>query len=327
MAEQELPPTRSIHSLMSRLSALAPVAGAAVTFGTLGVVHMAAAVLIGVLATFVVFAGLLMVSDWRTDVQSRQDWAQLGLTPAHLSLAVELAPASALDSSYRAPGKDEAFRHVFRANLVAAQIARHAPRSVRPPEFPSSQLEGDQGSVAAVPSKIHAFEHRLRTEAGTPARVAFAATRPLKGKRRKKEIASRLRLVANGDAWPPWAPHLRPPIEGAAEVIVLSAGQDDRAQPRLEAPVGPDGADSTAQPACRGPPQVVARRRGRSAPAAKQPRDLGADTSAVDIVVSDNLGRKIPITREELEAIETYLEADLRALFSSRTPRESEEGI
>ena len=35
-------------------------------------------------------------------------------------------------------------------------------------------------------------------------------------------------------------------------------------------------------------------------------------------VVTDDLGPKIPITREELDAIETYLEADLRKLFSSR---------
>lgn len=323
MAEHELPPTRSILSWMSRFGTLAPVAGVAATFGTLGVVHMAAAVLIGVLATFVVFAGLLMVSDWRTDVQSRQDWAQLGLTPAHLSLAVKLAPASDLDSSYRAPGKDEAFRQVFRANLVAAQIARHAPRSVRPAEFPSSQLEGDHGRDAAAPLEAHAFEHALRPVAGAPFRVA----RAWKGKRRKIEIAPRLRLVANGDAWPLWTMRTSPTAEEAAEVIVLSASQEEPARPQPETSVGPDGAESTAQPACRGPPQIVARRRSTSAPAAEQSRDSGANTSAVDIAVSDNLGPKIPITREELDAIETYLEADLRELFSSKTSRGSLEDI
>jgi hypothetical protein len=35
-------------------------------------------------------------------------------------------------------------------------------------------------------------------------------------------------------------------------------------------------------------------------------------------VITDDLGPKIPITHEELGAIETYLEADLRKLFSSR---------
>lgn len=36
-------------------------------------------------------------------------------------------------------------------------------------------------------------------------------------------------------------------------------------------------------------------------------------------VVTDDLGPKIPITREELDAIEIYLEADLRELFLPKT--------
>jgi hypothetical protein len=44
-------------------------------------------------------------------------------------------------------------------------------------------------------------------------------------------------------------------------------------------------------------------------------------------VVTDDLGPKIPITREELDAIETYLEADLRELFLPRTPRGTREDI
>lgn len=44
-------------------------------------------------------------------------------------------------------------------------------------------------------------------------------------------------------------------------------------------------------------------------------------------VVTDDLGPKIPITREELDAIETYLEADLRELFSPRTRKGAREDI
>lgn len=94
MAEHELPPTRGTLSLMRRLSLLASFAGAAVTCGTWGVVHMAAAALIGVLATFIAFAGLLMLSDWQADAQSRYDWTQIGLTSTHFSLTVETGPAS-----------------------------------------------------------------------------------------------------------------------------------------------------------------------------------------------------------------------------------------
>lgn len=44
-------------------------------------------------------------------------------------------------------------------------------------------------------------------------------------------------------------------------------------------------------------------------------------------VVTDDLGPKIPITREELYAIESYLKADLQELFASKTPRGSREDI
>lgn len=35
-------------------------------------------------------------------------------------------------------------------------------------------------------------------------------------------------------------------------------------------------------------------------------------------VINDDLGPKIPVSRDELDAIETYLEAELRELFSSK---------
>ena len=315
MAEHELPPTRGILSLMSRLSALAPVAGAAATFGTLGAVHMAAAVLIGVLATFIAFAGLLMASDWQADAQSRHDWAEIGLTPAHLSLAVETGPASDIGFRYLATGSDEAVPRVFRANHVAAQIASNATRSTQPAEQPSSHPEWDQGRIAAAQLEAHAFEHALRPMAGAPFRVA----RTWNGKRRKIEIAPRLRLVANGDAWPLWTTRISPTAEGAAEVIVLSASQDDPARPQPETSVGPDRCDSTAQPACRGPPQVLARRRDTAEPAAEQP--WSADAPPDDIIVSDDLGSQIPICAAELEVIETYIGHLLVDLLTSSTAR------
>ena len=315
MAEHELLSTRSILSLMSRLGTLAPVAGVAATFGTLGAVHMAAALLIGVLATLVAFAGLLVLADWQTDAQSRYDWVDIGLTPAYLSLTVETDPACDIGPRYLANGGDEALQRVFLANRVAAQVASNAPLSAQPAEQPSSHPEWDQGRDAAAQLEAHAFEHALRPMAGAPFRVA----RTWKGKRRKIEIAPRLRLVANGEAWPLWTTRISPTAEGAAEVIVLSASQDDPARPQLETSVGPDRCDSTAQPACRGPPQVVARRRDTAEPAAEQP--WSADAPPDDIIVSDDLGSQIPICAAELEVIETYLGHLLDDLLTSSTAR------
>jgi len=305
MVEHELPPTRGILSLMSRLSALAPVAGAAVTFGTLAIAPMAAAVLIGVLATFIAFAGLLVISDWQADAQSRHEWAEIGLTPAHLSLTIETGAASDTGPCYLVAGSDEVLQRMFRANRVAAQVAGSAPHSAQPAEQPSPHPEWDQGRAAVAPSEAHALEPALRPVASAPSRVAFAAARVWKSKRRKIEIASRLRLVANGTAWPVRTTRVGPAAQGAAEVIVLSAGHDDQARPQPEASIDASKTESTE------PVSLHSTMNNSDMPA---PRRVGRR------VVTDDLGPKIPITREELDAIEIYLEADLRKLFSSRKP-------
>ena len=299
MVEHELPPTRGILSLMSRLSALAPVAGAAATFGTPGAVHIAAAVLIGVLATFVAFAGLLMASDWQADAQSRHDWAEIGLTPAQLSLAVETGPASDMGFRYLATGSDEAVPRVFRANHVAAQIASNAPRSTQPAEQPSSHPEWDQGRAAAAPLQAHAPENALRPVVGAPSRVASVVARDWKRKRRTSEIAPSLRLVANSDTWPDWPAPIPPRADKTADIIVLSDRQCEQAPPLPEASIVSNGAESMAQPTCRGPPRSRARR----------------STVPPDPVVCDNFGPRLPIARAELDVIETYLERELRELL------------
>ena len=128
-------------------------------------------------------------------------------------------------------------------------------------------------------------------------------------------------LVANGAAWPRWTERISPPAERAVEVIVLSASQDDRARPQPEASVGPDGADGTARPACRGPPQLAARRRDATEPAAERRGGGSADASPGDIIVRDDLGPQIPICAAELEVIETYLGHLLDDLLASSTAK------
>ncbi|WP_291990847.1 hypothetical protein, partial [Luteitalea sp.] len=159
--------------------------------------------------------------------------------------------------------------------------------------------EWDQGRAAAAPLETHAFEHALRPVVGAPSRVASVVARDWKRKQRKAEIAPRLRLVANGDAWPLWTTRVGPAAQGAAEVIVLSAGQNDRTQSQPEASIDPSKADSMAQPTCRGPPRSSARR----------------STVPLDPVVCNNFGPRLPIGRAELDVIETYLERELRELL------------
>jgi len=103
------------------------------------------------------------------------------------------------------------------------------------------------------------------------------------------------------------------------DVIVLSAGQNDRVQSPPDASVVSNGAESTARPACRGPPQVIARRRDATGTTAER-RWVGcADASPDDLIVRDDLGPQIPISAAELEVIETYLGHLLHDLLASST--------
>ena len=112
-----------------------------------------------------------------------------------------------------------------------------------------------------------------------------------------------MRLVANGTAWPRWATRIGPTAQGAAEVIVLGAGLDDQAESQPEASTDAGKTEST---------EPVSLHSTTNNSDTSAPRRVGRR------VVTDDLGPKIPITREELDAIETYLEADLRKLFSPR---------
>ena len=298
MAEHELPPMRGILSLTSRLSALAPVAGAAVTFGTLGVASMAAAVLIGVLATFIAFAGLLSISDWQADVQTRQEWARLGLTPVHLSSAAELARESDLDPRYLAPSSNEALQQVFRVYRVEAQTTCSVPALER--------------SASVLPAPDHVSDVKVIPKADSPkcalpkvvsTRAATGKASSWKERSRAKVMAVRVRLVVNGATWPERLAPIPRSIDKAADIIVLSGRRREQVTPLPEASVVSNDAEST---------EPVSLYSATSNSDTSAPRRVGRR------VVTDNLGPKIPITSEELDAIETYLEADLRKLFSSR---------
>ena len=294
MTELELSPTRGTLLLMTRLRALAPVAGAAVTFGALGAVHMAAALLIGVLAIFIALAGLLVASDWQADAQSRHEWAQIGLTPTHLSVAAEPTPAGSFDVRYLLNERDETLGRLFLTHLAAAQTSCRPPSPERSAGLVSAQPVPARVSDAGAVWEGDAFEFASSKASST--RTAAAKTLSWKGRHRARVMAARFRLVANGDAWRAPVPRR---VDKTADIIVLSNRQREQAPPPPEASTVSNGAESTARPTCRGPPRPRARR------------------SAVppDPVVCDNFGPRLPIGRAELDVLETYLERELRELL------------
>lgn len=284
------------------------------------ITHAAAVAATCVVAVLATAVGALVVSDWQADVQSRLDWAQLGLTPAHVSLAVELAPQSDFDPRYLPPTSDEALRLVLRTYRAAASMTCRLPALARSAESPSAQPVPDQLSDAGAALDADMLRRTSPRAVDTRPAAAQTAVPSRKDKRRQKIMAGRPRLVANGTPWPRWTARISPPAKRAAEVIILSASQDDRAQPQPVTSVVPDGAGSTARPACRGPPQIVARRRNTAEPAAER-EGRSPDASPDEIIVSDDLGPQIPICTAELEVIETYLGHVLDYLLASSTAK------
>ena len=272
-------------------------------------------------AMLAIAIGALVVSDWQADVQSHQDWVQLGLTPTHVSRPLELARESDVDPRYLAPASDEALRRVLQAYRAAAQKTYSASDLERSAGLPPAQPVPDRARDAGAVSKADAPKRAPSDVAGTRLAAAQTVVPSWKSKRRKKVIAGQVRLVANGDTWPLWTTRISPPAKAAGEVIVLSASQDEQTLPRPEVSVGAPGYESTAQPACRGPPQVIARRRDTAGPTAEQPLDRGTVPSPDDIIVGDDLGPQIPISDAELEVIETYLGHVLDDLLASAIPK------
>jgi hypothetical protein len=80
-----------------------------------------------------------VVSDWQTYAQSRQDWVGLGLAPAHLSRAVELACEGDLEPRYHAPSSDESLRQLLLVYRAAVLMTCGVLVSARSAEAPSAE--------------------------------------------------------------------------------------------------------------------------------------------------------------------------------------------
>lgn len=240
------------------------------------VIAVAVTSAVAMLATAV---GALMVSDWQADVHSRQEWAQLGLTPVHIGRPLELARESDVDPRYLDSASDEALRRVLQVYRATAPKSYSGPDPEQSAGLPPAQTMPDPISGAGVVPKAESPERVLSNAVST----RFAATKTVswKDRSRAKILATRVRLVANGGTWPKGPVSIPRRVDKAADVVVLSDRQREQAPSLPEQYVVSNGADSTAQPTCRGPPRSRARR------------------SAVppDPVVCDDFGPRIPIGR------------------------------
>ena len=272
----------------------------------LGVVQAVAVLGSAIVAMLATAMGGLMMSDWQADMQSRRDWAQLGLTPAELSSPIQVRTA------YQNSTDNEALRAIFRAHRTGVHaVVRDAS---------AAPLTSEHAGHGQELSQDGAHHHALSRS------TAESKVRLLRATFHVKHHAIPARLVVNGLSWQgPVAYELNMPNRVAlfagrtAEIITLGNSEDVEAQ-RLSTARGL--IDPTAEaPSCRGPPPLKQRRSRRGAITAIE--RAGAGSSVLrdgDPRVRDDLGQPVPVCATELDVIETYLGDTLDELFASSKP-------
>lgn len=306
-----------------------PIGLTAISAGASTIIQAFAVVTTAAVAMLATAIGGLIASDWQADVQSRQDWAQLGLSPAELNLPVDPRPAWAIDPRYLAPTDSEAMQQILRAHRIARpNVSGGIPIITASAELSSAQTGPDQGSDTRELPAARTSDQILRQLAGANSASARTVVPSRQSKPRTKRAALRSRLVVNANGWPHWlAREARIPVPHTADIIVLSSSQDDEAQPPRDASLATNRSESTAPPSCRGPPHVV-RLRSRFAATTSAQRSVehAAHVSpAADPTVRDDLGQPIPVCTAELEVIEAYLGRLLQDLLASSTGKPDSE--
>ena len=294
-------------------SATAPVAG--VLAGTIAVG----------LALLLTAAGALLAADWRTQVESRQAWAEVASAWAECSAGVGLELAD-IDAGYVPAIETDALCRVFGIHRVLPS------RAVAGVELPAASSVSLPARARALPTRT-AWEglQRSASDRGNDAGASVGGdptghatlerSRPAKnlsvpaggGAARSWRVAggTGVRLAVNaGAGWPASGRTLATPGH-EAEVIVLTGRRDAQRMRPAEAAKETVRALGIEQPSCRGPPSL-----GRQRPArgAAGPRRASPDG---DPLVRDNLGQPVPICAAEVNVIETYLGDALEELFAS----------
>ena len=290
--------------------------------GAVGIVQIMAALASATVAALATGMGGLMVSDWQVDMQSRRDWAQLGLTPAELSTSIQGGTAWEINPSYQNSATNEAVLAILRAHRAVQPVQ---PESLLAPE----------PTVPPLPSEE--VKHTEKLLRGAVRRHALSRpiigrnVRMLRAKLHVKRTVLPARLVANGVSWQEGvAQELSTPKPVAlspgstAEIITLSSSGDGKGWRPAEAERVTDHAAEI--PSCRGPPSLKQRR--STLGAAIGVGRAGAATRALrdeDLLVHDDLGHPVPVCATEIEVIETYLGDVLEELFATtRTSPKSE---
>ena len=134
---------------------------------------------------------------------------------------------------------------------------------------------------------------------------------------RKVSAPKRVANAGKGWDWPAFATATTsraPGSDFAYSEIVLADGHGP-GENSAPSDVAPEP-EATVQPCCRGPPRATFRRHVADGAAhlgkSFRETDRSRANSPVELVVTDNLGDRVPVCQAELEVLEAYLEDVLR---------------
>ena len=328
-------------------SALAPVGLTDVLLGVLGLV----------LSTLIAIAGALVVADVRADVEVARAWQGIKAEIAVVGTLAETAPVSRIEVRYFAGPQDEGLRRILLAHRFVVPVPPPSDAVQRAPAHAVANAVAEMDGActmtnapavvtydvanalvgeAAKPG-LHSFNCAPKLVASTATHQGesgIASDCGMRGLRRAKHSASKVRLAANAVPWWNWpalgavASHRAPGGGFAADVIVLADrnGRDhNQALPDFAADVA-----APSQPGCRGPPagrtQLAAADlvSGRGGIGARSWSRAHTPVEPTEPVVIDNLGDRVPVGAAELAVIETYLDDVLRQLITAVEPRQDD---
>lgn len=278
--------------------------------------------------------GVLIAADVRADMAAAQAWREISAETAVIATPAETAPTDYVDGLYIAGPQDEGLRRILLAYRFvvpappSSAIGSLAPKcdDVRAVAQPTGTTSKPELQAVGTISAADGLGDRPTSDAATQRKLGphLISSNPISARgcnqHHTRLTAFAPRRVANAGSrweWPVFAVAASARVAGsdfAYDEIVLADrnGRGENAAPNHVAPEQ----ETTVQPCCRGPPRGTSRRHVANGPAhlgkAFRETDRSRANSPVELVVTDNLGDRVPVCQAELEVLEAYLEDVLR---------------
>lgn len=290
-----------------------------------------------VLAAMTGAAGTLVAADVRADMAAAQAWHEIHAEAVVIAAPAQTAPSDPVDGLYVAGPQDEGLRQILLAHRFMVPVP--APNGI-------GSLAPERDDVRAVSagssikpelqavwtaSAADGLGERLTGPAATQRKLGphLISSKPISARGRNQHYTARKafapKRVANASPrwdWPAFATAAstrEPGSDFAYSEIVLADG-NGRGENSAPSDVAPEP-EATVQPCCRGPPRATFRRHVADGAAhlGKSFREIESSRAIPpgDLVVTDNLGDRVPVCESELHALESYLADVLNDVLGS----------